>query len=459
MTKEEKQKEIEKKILAQGGKVVHVVGNEAEVDMISSKGQFFDGETSIVEGGPAMLCHDNSLKFYLDTKGMRLCTGYAANVTGDDYMWVKHSWCIDKEGVIHECTPVKRDKYYGAIMDEREVERFRREHDYAYDAECRRKEAMAEKNIDAREEKGVKGWLKRTFGVKQEEPSVPVLKMTLKEYAEHKGVNEPLGYAYTRLKLLKMAREDGIDLTVQLNSNMPVLANVTLGNRIEEGIDSGNTEFNSLDESLDFDKLAKQITGNEEMTWDAHISEIEEKEKASEERSKVEDSERMAKNKEELAKLIGELEQYSYSESLKEYADPEKANGLSVIMLRDALAVIKACENGETPSKAMRRLDVERPSVTMTLVANISKKGPELYKTYIGESGLSIEDLDESTQERFKGIEARNARYDAEAERQNGFGETLAKVTDDVEFAEFVDGKQETVEDREKDAPGDEEIV
>lgn len=179
MTKIEKQKEITKRILSAGGKVVHVVGDEAEVDMIMEKGQLFDGATSIVEGGEHMLCHNNSLKFYLENEGMRLCTGYAANESKDgDYMWVNHSWCIDKDGIIHECTPVKRDKYYGAIMDEREAERFRRGIDFQYDAECKRREELEAKsdNETKVEEpnqvnridvetldfgKGIKGWMKR----------------------------------------------------------------------------------------------------------------------------------------------------------------------------------------------------------------------------------------------------------------------------------------------------------
>ena len=181
MTKAEKQKEITKRILSAGGKVFHVVGDEAEVDMMMEKGQLFDGETSIVEGGEYMLCHNNSLKFYLENKEMKLCTGYAANETQDgDYMWVNHSWCVDKDGIIHECTPVKRDKYYGVVMDEREAERFRRGIDYEYNAECKKREeleANANTNAEIKEEnqpefnepkvenidfgKGIKGWMKK----------------------------------------------------------------------------------------------------------------------------------------------------------------------------------------------------------------------------------------------------------------------------------------------------------
>ena len=181
MTRAEKQKEITRRILGAGGKVVHVVGDDAEIDMMMEKGQLFDGEAAVVEGGEYMLCHNNSLKFYLENEGMRLCTGYAANASQDkDYMWVNHSWCVDNDGIIHECTPIKRDKYYGVIMDEREVERFRRGIDYQYDAECKKREeleANANQTAEIKEEsqlefnepqieninfgKGIKGWMKR----------------------------------------------------------------------------------------------------------------------------------------------------------------------------------------------------------------------------------------------------------------------------------------------------------
>ena len=241
---------------------------------------------------------------------------------------------------------------------------------------------------------------------------------------------------------------------------MPIMTNVTLGNKIQEGVDAGEIEFNSLDETLDFDELAKQITGNEEMTWDAHIFAEEQEERTAKARSEEKEAERKEKAKKELSVTIEELGNYSYGKALEEYADPEKVDELGVQALKEALEVIKACEAGEKPKEVMDRLEIEEPGIIMSLIARISKKGPELYKTYIGENGISIEDLDKSTQKRFKEIEERNERYDAEEERQKGFGETLAKVTDDVEFSEFVEVEQENATEikQDRETPEDEEI-
>lgn len=206
MTKAEKQMEITKRILSAGGKVVHVVGDEAEVDMIMDKGQFFDGEASVVEGGAHMLCHNNSLKYYLENEGMRLCTGYAASITEKDneYMWVNHSWCIDKEGVIHECTPIKRDKYFGVIMDEKETERFRRGIDYEYDAECRKREEQGiDSNVQeeapkvnvvtAKPERGIKGWIKRIMSKLKSKKTLALDEAKVLETAEkHNSILEKL---------------------------------------------------------------------------------------------------------------------------------------------------------------------------------------------------------------------------------------------------------------------------
>ena len=52
--------------------------------------------------------------------------------------------------------------------------------------------------------------------------------------------------------------------------------------------------------------------------------------------------------------------------------------------------------------------------------------------------------------------------YDVEIEREQGFGETLGKVTDDVEFAEFVENEGPSIKGQDEpdlSDPGDGEIV
>ena len=100
-------------------------------------GQIWDGEEAIIEEEmPAGLCHNNSIKVWVEQENIKICTGYALS----DDRWIRHTWIIDGEGNIHECTPIKRDKYFGAILNEEEAEKFRRELDYEYGAKCAKEE-------------------------------------------------------------------------------------------------------------------------------------------------------------------------------------------------------------------------------------------------------------------------------------------------------------------------------
>lgn len=132
-------KKLEKKVLNIGGDVIHIVDRKYLSRWLND-GEGYDGKDSVIEEGKAMMCQENSLQFYLKHKeeGMKLCLGYA--LSNDYPVWTYHAWCMDEKGRIHECTPVKRDLYYGITLDEREVEMFRRDVDLTYGAECARRE-------------------------------------------------------------------------------------------------------------------------------------------------------------------------------------------------------------------------------------------------------------------------------------------------------------------------------
>ena len=101
-------------------------------------GQVWDGEEAIIEEEmPAGLCHNNSIKVWIEQDNIKICTGYALS----DDRWIRHTWIVDGDGNIHECTPVKREKYFGAILNKEEAEKFRREYDYEYGAKCAKEEA------------------------------------------------------------------------------------------------------------------------------------------------------------------------------------------------------------------------------------------------------------------------------------------------------------------------------
>jgi len=135
MDDKNKRQQLREMMLSRAGSTVVVVGNDKTVDLWMERGQFMSGKDSIIEDGTPMMCHYNSLDFYLNNPGIRICTGFAINFDGLSEVWVRHSWCIDQEGRIHECTPIKRDIYFGVILEtEEEVEDFRIDWDYAYAA-------------------------------------------------------------------------------------------------------------------------------------------------------------------------------------------------------------------------------------------------------------------------------------------------------------------------------------
>ena len=137
---------LKEKILSFGGDVVHITHPNKDVKKWVDRGVASDGKDSTVENGRAGFCEEESLDYYLKHKdeGVKLCKGFALNKNHG--MWVYHAWCKDKDGVIHECTSVKRDLYYGIELDEKESEKFRRSVDFEYDAECARKEKQISAN-------------------------------------------------------------------------------------------------------------------------------------------------------------------------------------------------------------------------------------------------------------------------------------------------------------------------
>ena len=143
---ESDRKKLRERILSLGGHEVHITQPNVDVDKWLSRGEASDGKDSIVENGRAGFCEEESLDYYLKHKdeGVKLCRGFALNKNHG--MWVYHAWCKEKDGVIHECTSVKRDLYYGIELDEKESEKFRRSVDFAYDAECARKEKQISAN-------------------------------------------------------------------------------------------------------------------------------------------------------------------------------------------------------------------------------------------------------------------------------------------------------------------------
>ena len=115
---------LNEKLLSLRGSVAHVVG--FGLDDISGKllrdGIFFDKPKVItLDWCSAGLCHNNSIYVWAENMdNLRICTGYAI----DKDVWYRHTWCVDTNNVIYECTPYARGAYYGKILDLEESKEF-----------------------------------------------------------------------------------------------------------------------------------------------------------------------------------------------------------------------------------------------------------------------------------------------------------------------------------------------
>ena len=129
----EKRDLLKKRLLNQAGNVAFVIDSEYWIDKVFTDGRFFSGEDSVIENGDAGRCHINSIEHHLKDKDLKVCTGFSMN----NGRWVRHSWCVDSEGKVHECTPITRELYYGAVLDEEDTVLLRRDWDFEFDAKMR----------------------------------------------------------------------------------------------------------------------------------------------------------------------------------------------------------------------------------------------------------------------------------------------------------------------------------
>lgn len=131
-----KRRALERRLLNQSGDVAFVADSDYWIEKIHDEGRFFTGDDSVIEDGDAGRCHENSINNHMKNPELKVCTGFSMN----NGRWIRHSWCVDSEGRVHECTPIKRELYYGTILDEENTILLRRDWDFAYDAECRKAE-------------------------------------------------------------------------------------------------------------------------------------------------------------------------------------------------------------------------------------------------------------------------------------------------------------------------------
>lgn len=114
-------KTLESILLDIGGKTAKIDKNEPDFYNLLTRGILLDKPSDIMKVGEMCQCHKNSVFLWEQNKRKyRIMTGYALSNSG---IWHQHTWLIDKFDNIIETT-VKREKYYGYIMDRLESECF-----------------------------------------------------------------------------------------------------------------------------------------------------------------------------------------------------------------------------------------------------------------------------------------------------------------------------------------------
>lgn len=114
--------ELRERLLGIGGAEVCFYDGEPDLAKILERGMVWKGYRARVRRGKPCRCHSNVCFLWDDNSSwMRIATGYGLSSDG---IWRSHSWCVslDKE-VVYETT-VKRIRYYGFVMTERECKNF-----------------------------------------------------------------------------------------------------------------------------------------------------------------------------------------------------------------------------------------------------------------------------------------------------------------------------------------------
>ena len=102
-----------------GGKRVAWRGPDEDSHIIASRGQVFDGESTMMRGEPRD-CHGNTSVLWADGKVDHIVTGYALSPDG---VWRQHTWGLQGSGEIVETT-VAREKYFGVVLTDEEAAKF-----------------------------------------------------------------------------------------------------------------------------------------------------------------------------------------------------------------------------------------------------------------------------------------------------------------------------------------------
>lgn len=110
---------LRQKLLSISGDEV-VPSKEPDLDKMSNRGKVIKPHNVIYMDGRSNHCHENSAYLYRDNPSVtEIGTGWALS---DDGLWRQHSWAMRGSELVE--TTVKRTKYYGVLLSDKEAEEF-----------------------------------------------------------------------------------------------------------------------------------------------------------------------------------------------------------------------------------------------------------------------------------------------------------------------------------------------
>lgn len=120
MSRTQDTKTLQKILLDIGGKETIIYKDEPDFYNLFTRGVLIDRPSDKIIAGEMCQCHKNSAFLWeKNKKKYKLMTGYALSSTG---IWHQHSWILENDKIIE--TTIKREKYFGYILDTFESEVF-----------------------------------------------------------------------------------------------------------------------------------------------------------------------------------------------------------------------------------------------------------------------------------------------------------------------------------------------
>jgi len=120
-----KVEDLSQKLLQIEGDYVCIPFREAPICMVINMDGKLHNPQNIIFAPRVTLndCHNKSVRYWKRfPKKYHFVTGFAYD--NKHKMWIRHSWLLEKNNIIVETTPFKREKYFGFISDKESAKLF-----------------------------------------------------------------------------------------------------------------------------------------------------------------------------------------------------------------------------------------------------------------------------------------------------------------------------------------------